>query len=763
MPTLVSKSTSPPCEPLPLQKSRRGPTGERVPEVSSLILAAWHHSLFTLTLAIAAAVAAISLTVTLVVAQYYATAYVQVRQREDFLLSNNASRADDVAFVKAQKHIVTQQQTLAHALASDELQSTLKLPVSVTNVEWLRKLLDVEIQSSSEVMTISGVHSDPDIAWHVANAVTEAYLEMVTNNTKEARKARLEELERAAREADSNLAERWNTLHQLAARLGAGNPASLVVSEQVQMQNFREATQQLRSLQIQRNQLELQLADLLRKKDKSQLISPDKVRAVAMKSPEVVARSERLIAIEGKLREFRQLLADQNSERIQTLENQRQYLANQVEQAIADLSPGIREQLQSQQEDLQRVDVTGLEQQIALLKQEEEYIHKSRDGQGETLVENSGAQSVDLEMLRHEIDREEKLANSLWQTISELKIEDQAKPRVALIERPNRPEVPVRTKQYKAAGVAGIVAIILAVFSVGYYEWSLCRIRTPRDVSDHLPIEIYGENTISTGFWLRRWRSHRYQKLVSGVSEVAAQLILTSQVQGRLPCLFVTSATNAEPRDAISSELARVMAQAGHRTLLLDCDFASTALPSRFGLAAVGPDACRIMRITNPVLEDFDFLRGDGENSVSMSMPNGFQSLLEELRKTYSAIVVHGPPILTNAQSVLLATQVDTTLFAVLPEVSRWNLMNAAFHRLQYAGASILGCVFHTSTVTLPTNSRRSQMANNSDGCPLPLTMEEQLQKELQNIRADLARIQSSAPTKVSLSPSGPSPSRNPE
>ncbi len=53
----------------------------------------------------------------------------------------------------------------------------------------------------------------------------------------------------------------------------------------------------------------------------------------------------------------------------------------------------------------------------------------------------AGSNGVDLEMLRHEIEREEKLANSLWHTIAELKIEDQAKPRVALIELAKRPEV----------------------------------------------------------------------------------------------------------------------------------------------------------------------------------------------------------------------------------------------------------------------------------------------------------------------------------
>ncbi len=75
----------------------------------------------------------------------------------------------------------------------------------------------------------------------------------------------------------------------MADRLGAGNPSSLVVNEQVQLQNFREATQQMRSLQMQRSQLEIQLAELRRRKDKSQLITEEQIRGGRLQRPEVLA------------------------------------------------------------------------------------------------------------------------------------------------------------------------------------------------------------------------------------------------------------------------------------------------------------------------------------------------------------------------------------------------------------------------------------------------------------------------------------------
>ncbi len=738
---------------------RRSYSGERIPEVSSLVLSAAQYPLLTFTLGLVLATCFIALAIAVIPAKYHSTAYVQVRQREDFLLTSQASRSEDAAFVRAQKLTVLQQQTLAQALGTERLQKLLELPVSVSNVDWLRDQLDVEIPSGSEVMTITGIHRDPEVAQAMADVVSQAYLEIVITNSKENRRNRLLQLEQAAKQSDINLSERWARLHQLAEELGAGNSQSLVVSEQVQLQNFREASQQMRSLQLQRSQLEMQLSELKRKRDRAGWVSDEQVRLAVLQRPEVIAKNERLNSVENKLREFRSVVADNQSPRIAKLQSERDFCSEQLESLVAELTPIVREKLEEERRDLQQVDIGGMEQQIALLKEEEEFVRKTLDSHHEELIETGGANSVDLEMLRHEIEREERLADNLWQTISEMKIEDQAKPRVSLIEPSKFPDSPNRSKQYKAAGVGGLLGMCLAVFAVGYYEWSMCRVRSPSDIADHLPIEIFGENTAPRKWDWLRWNSHRYQKLLSGVSEVAAQLILTSQSSGRVPCVFVTSATCSEPRDSVAVELARVLAHSGLKTILIDCDVDSQALPKRFGLPSSGRDRCRILRVVEPVVEDFDYLRGDGENSVSMTMPNGFNSLLQEIRTSYSAIVVHGPPILTNAESVLLATQVDVTIFAVLSEVTRWNLMNAAFHRLQFAGASVLGCVFHTPTIAIPQRSRRAQIATADSGCPLPISVEEQLQRELSNIRADIQRANTPQTTKDSKDVRSKSPS----
>ncbi len=91
MPHLASKSNAPPAHELnSLMKSRRAHTGERVPEVSALVMAAAQHHLFTLSLALAAAFGCVSLAVTIFKAQYHATSYIQVRQREDYLLTTKS-------------------------------------------------------------------------------------------------------------------------------------------------------------------------------------------------------------------------------------------------------------------------------------------------------------------------------------------------------------------------------------------------------------------------------------------------------------------------------------------------------------------------------------------------------------------------------------------------------------------------------------------------------------------------------------------------
>ena len=73
------------------------------------------------------------------------------------------------------------------------------------------------------------------------------------------------------------------------------------------------------------------------------------------------------------------------------------------------------------------------------------------------MIRSGDDNGIRLEMVRHEIERQERLADGLWQSLEQLKIESQAPPRISLIALAPLPKRPDRSRQLKA--MAGASAI----------------------------------------------------------------------------------------------------------------------------------------------------------------------------------------------------------------------------------------------------------------------------------------------------------------
>ncbi len=69
-----------------------------------------------------------------------------------------------------------------------------------------------------------------------------------------------------------------------------------------------------------------------------------------------------------KIREFRQLAATRFLA-VSLLVQEREFYAKQIESMIAEMLPSIRKELEEDRDSLQQVDISGIEQQIALLSQ----------------------------------------------------------------------------------------------------------------------------------------------------------------------------------------------------------------------------------------------------------------------------------------------------------------------------------------------------------------------------------------------------------
>lgn len=675
-----------------------------LPEISQLFIASGYRLRTTLLCATALAILSAAIALYFVPAQYLASATVRVLQREGFLLTTQQSRAEDASFVRAQQALVTQDQTLINALKDNELCDLIGQIAADDPVSWLKGQIKAEMSAGSETMTITASNPSSEMAVQASRAVTRAYLSAITEQLRSSRDRRIKELENTALEVDEKLMQQWRLLQSKSGTIGSGNPLSIAVNEQLKLQSFRENSQRLRSLLFQRSQLELQLSSEKEAKPIS-VESPElQIKTNVSQHPEVVSLREQIRKVDLKILEMKQLVQSDSAPQMVRLQNERNlYLEslNQTETKIAAFERNKRIQESSTHGPNPRI--KELEGQLALTDLEIKELQAMTTQLETSIVEASGPTGVELEIIRHEIEREERLADSLWKTIQELRIEARAEPRVALGALPSTTNRLSRAKQWKTVSGAAALGLVLGILAIGFLEWCSRRIRSAEEVVKNVRLQVFEAKTKGIG---------------SEANVLFAQLLLRGNPDGSLPPVYVTSASETEPRHRFSIALAKAIVESGRKVLLVTCDNEhSTVADAETNQASVDEKAIDwFSEIRSSATHGFDYLKlKAGQMVLQRIASKSMTEFLKKAEEHYDSLIVLGSAVLPNPESVLIASSLDLTVLVAELGHSRLDQLITARNRLNLPSVNILGTVLMSHGSRSPFRSSKPFRILDSD------------------------------------------------
>ncbi|MQL53505.1 polysaccharide biosynthesis tyrosine autokinase [Desulfofundulus thermobenzoicus] len=172
------------------------------------------------------------------------------------------------------------------------------------------------------------------------------------------------------------------------------------------------------------------------------------------------------------------------------------------------------------------------------------------------------------------------------------------------------------------------------------------------------------------------------------------------------PCrsIMVTSAGPEDGKSTTAANLAVVLAQAGHRVILVDCDLRKPTQHRNFQVE-------NHRGITNCLLQDLDPVavshNGLVDNlSVLTSGPippnpaellgsEKVRALWPALLERFDYVIVDSPPVLAVTDAALLAAQVNGVLLVIRAAATRVEIAREAKEQLAKAGARIIGVVLN--------------------------------------------------------------------
>jgi capsular exopolysaccharide synthesis family protein len=267
---------------------------------------------------------------------------------------------------------------------------------------------------------------------------------------------------------------------------------------------------------------------------------------------------------------------------------------------------------------------------------------------------------------------------------------------------PDRPVLPNKTLNVLIAFAAGLMAAIALAFLLDYVDQS---IKTDDEVTERLGLVPIGHIAYVAA------DKGRQTELValdghSTSSEAFKALrtsVLFATVDDKVKSILITSPELGEGKSRTAANLAIALAQAGHKTLLIDADFRRPSQHRLFGRV-------RNIGLSNLILEDVSeqealapvdsvpnlWLLSSGPTPPNPSELLGSARMTEIMSKLwhqFEYVIVDTPPVNAVTDATIIASSASATVLIVEQGRTTWPALTHAKQTLDRVKANTIGVV----------------------------------------------------------------------
>jgi len=317
--------------------------------------------------------------------------------------------------------------------------------------------------------------------------------------------------------------------------------------------------------------------------------------------------------------------------------------------------------------------------------------------------------SIDLNLLKREVDTNRQLYDGLLERLKQVNIASNlTNNNVSIVDPANTPLFPYKPN-LQANLLSGLgIGLFLGLCLVFLLEYLDDSIRFPEMVERVLGVPLMGVIPVGdkkrsdvNGIALDVHTDPRSSMAEAYRSVRTALQFSTSH--GAPKRLLVTSTTRDEGKSTTALALAINFAQMGHHVLLVDGDMRNPSvhkmlgITNDLGLSNLLSDDARGETLIQPtVVPNLSVLTAGPPppNPVDLLMGPKLIQLLDKAASVgISHVIVDGPPILGIADSIVLGNQIQDTLFIVRAGSTRKASIRDALRRLRLSGIHPRGAV----------------------------------------------------------------------
>lgn len=668
--------------------------------------------------------------------QYTATAWLQVSLQRPRIIFD--TREDDPLLRNRQTQatLVTSNRVLGAALRQPGISQLPYIRNQIDPMMWLRQKIRVRFADQAEILEISMTGEDPEQIAAIVNAVKDAYMAEVgdVNRTYALERKRLLEQNYAqtlelVKKRDLRYRELANAVGSADSEVARRKAITALETLADHRRRVNEIRQQLGGLDRKITLLQTRLKYLEEhrpqsseeeRRERDEAVIRQIVEAGLRADPWISSAQARLSALEARWFEERQRVVQwEKSPTILRLQEEMQALREAIENRRNELIPGLtqyaREQLEKgrakaapTEAELIQAQIAEAELERAVLEDElkvalEQFQKEAAE------AEQLGKYSADLEAEKAEVDRLKAVAAKMGDELERWNVELAAPPRVRVLEEASTPRVSNINDKYRLVTFLGLMTFLGTAAVVVLLDFLLRPVSSAYQISYGLGLPVLGDlPLIQRGPFSRitsngQMPEHVKTILLESVDQLRTVLLHRAKRDG-VKSVLVTSALAREGKTTLASQLAVSMARAGRRVILVDGDLRRPRLHRVLrrdlhpGLAELARNDARPQEIVQTADLEGLYLVTAGHcdaaalEAVSQGRLDGF---LNSLRDTFDMVLIDSSPLLTTADSMILAHLADGVVLSVVQDRTRLPRLFEAVQRLRAVDLPLIGIVIH--------------------------------------------------------------------
>jgi len=337
----------------------------------------------------------------------------------------------------------------------------------------------------------------------------------------------------------------------------------------------------------------------------------------------------------------------------------------------------------------------GLQAEYAQLQKREGELKAAIDGQ-KSLAASQSRKVGELDALKKEAESSKSLYEVLLQKLNESDIAASIRSNnVSVVERASTPQSPVRPDKRRLTLIGFIVGMVLGVGLVLARDYLDNTLRDPEEVERYLHLDLLAA--------VPSYESDNAHLVTEAYQNLRTALLFArKEEQGQV--ILITGSAPQEGKTTTLVNMAKLLAGAGERTVVLDCDLRRAQLHHRLnlerepGLTDHFTRHLPVADLLKPTETPNLFVLTAGPlppNPPALLARRSVQDLFADLKARFEWILVDSPPLASVTDALLLARHADSVVMVVQHNKVDKKVVKRSVNALRKATPNVLGVVLN--------------------------------------------------------------------